>query len=88
MSHKGTKITVTQEDIEKGRRGDYGACPIALAIKRAIPDGGFISVDDEEILVGHNRFESIEAVWSFVYSFDAGDAVEPFEFTLGENTND
>lgn len=79
-------IDVTQEDIDKGERGDLCMCPVALAMLRA----GL-----EAPMVGDARLAFIsERLWyqkvtpvvvtNFVYEFDqfGRGAVAPFSFTL------
>ena len=44
------KINVSQNDIDKGIRGDDNKCPIALAIKRAFNKG----VDTTDVAVFYN----------------------------------
>lgn len=78
------KIKVTKDDIRNGMVGSALYCPVALAIRRAMPEAtdvgvgftiaGFV-IGDEEI----NADLPDEAV-QFIRSFDEGDPVEPFEF--------
>jgi hypothetical protein len=78
-------IHVTQEDIDRGKAGDCGKCPIALAALRAFLGARWVSVTGD-ILVS---FESGRAQdWSmpdlaisFMDTFDHDYAVTPFTFT-------
>lgn len=79
------KIQVKQEHINKGIRGDFGSCPIALAIREAL-SGKYVDVG-----VGFCKVEGETAslpseVRRFIVIFD--DSIqdrkwlEPFEFEL------
>ncbi len=83
------KITVTADNIKKGRRKSRSFCPIALALKSA----GFVHVN-----VGYRRIEILPTARSkspiakyrtphsakrFIEKFDIwGDGVKPFSFSL------
>lgn len=77
-------ITVTQHDIDHGRRGDCVWCPIALAASRAI--GAEVYADGAEIFSINNRYqfqaETPEEACRFMEEFDAGEPVVPFSFEL------
>jgi hypothetical protein len=79
-----TVVTVTQEDIEQGCRGDVGHCPVARAIARAL--------DRSDILVWGARVNLFYAPSSFylpghvtqwIVRFDHGEPVSPFSFEMG-----
>lgn len=72
ISVRSFKVSVTQEDIQKGVPGDSARCPIHRALRRAV--GG---EDGWNLLVENMPLEVIQ----FVRRFDAGLAVEPFTFT-------
>lgn len=77
------KIDVTAEDIAKGIQNDCEACPIALALSRAVPGADFIEVDGDanyelDDVTYYARFP--ESAKNFVTRFDAGETVEPFTF--------
>ena len=80
-------ITVTQDDIDKGSRGESCKCPVALALKRAVPHSDGVEVC-EHFFVFHDAgvrwFTSLLPleVVRFVEEFDAGGKVEPFEFQM------
>ena len=76
-------IEVTQADIDCGKEGNVGECPIARAARR-LP--GF-----EDARVGHVTLSSDKngvyyrlpaAAVHFVQTFDAGLTTEPFTFEL------
>lgn len=84
------KVTVTSDDIKKGKPRNEDCCPIALATNRAF-DGmleGSLSVCQSFValrVTGEpiERTEQLpgEAV-AFIRDFDAGIEVKPFEFKL------
>lgn len=79
-------VEVTSEDIGNGRRGSYGACPIALALKRQtdrddwqVGQGMACYMDDRHEwadYVGDSR------VSPFIEAFDSGETVVPTRFTF------
>lgn len=75
------KITVTQEDIEKGKRGCRN-CPIALATNRttlldaAVYPHCIISVDMGTVWVLPKKAQQ------FIQRFDDGKPVHPFTFDI------
>lgn len=78
------KITVTQEDIDKGLPNRCYECPVSLAVKRAL-GARDVSVSwtitahvDGEIL----KFNKTDPITRFVAAFDARQPVQPFEFEL------
>lgn len=80
-------ITVTPEDILNGERADSCKCPIARALRRAVPHSDGVEVC-EHFFVFHDNgirwFTSLlplEAV-RFMEEFDAGGNVAPFEFQI------
>ena len=85
-------VSVTQEDIERGREGGFIAqnCPIARALRRArFPDAtvGLQFLGDFPDYVVHfqkgGRFRSLpESAQQFAFEFDIGRSVEPFSFEL------
>lgn len=76
------KITITQDDIDKGDRKSCYNCPIALGANRAFGDKYSARVENTTILIGEFRRSLPEAARRFVKLFDAGDHVDPFEFEL------
>lgn len=75
-------VEVTQQDIERGRPGTCGECPVALALKRR----GFTHVDvNEDLISVDNRYyrSDSDVAW-FIYNFDNGRPVFPQTFELEE----
>jgi len=76
-------IRVTAEDIASGKRKHGGSCPIALALRRYLPDvpisvgNMFILYDADEIQVPLPKSAQL-----FISSFDRGLTVLPFSFRL------
>lgn len=75
------KITVTQEDIDNGERGDECRCPIALALNRIVP-GGKVHSYSAELPKGREEIPLPSAACYFVEKFDTGKPVQPFTFDL------
>jgi len=78
------KIYVTQDHINRGLKSDCARCPVALALGEALNlPHNRISVDPDEIWVGgEGVIETPPEVANFVYDFDEGKLVHPFEFDL------
>lgn len=87
------RITVTQEDIDRGVRANPWWCPIAAAIRRTlypdtvccgpvrITDKGYVSVTGDIRL--HDRLIGAEGqIGQFLSDFDSGKDVYPFSFEL------
>lgn len=75
-------VKVTQDDIDKGKRKRACFCPVALALNRDAPRGGW-SVSDIMLVDGDgNLYAAPINVSSFVMDFDRGLSVQPFEFEL------
>ncbi len=79
------KITVTKEDIRKGKRFDPRACPVYWAIKRSVSNPSEFFVNRLAL-----RSESCEqeicrfpdSVTEFIDRFDLKKPVKPFSFNL------
>jgi hypothetical protein len=78
------RIRVTQEDIDRGGEGSH-TCPIALAVRRALPEldqprvcSGRIYLDADLIATVMLPAEAQD----FIGRYDNALAVEPFEFEL------
>jgi hypothetical protein len=83
------KISVTQEHIDNGVRGNCEKDPIALAMidaKWMRPWVGPLTIRTDGFNGGCMRqsFETPEIVWKFLSDFDNGRPVEPFEFEVEE----
>jgi hypothetical protein len=78
-------VHVTQDDIRDGQAGVCRECPVALAIKRALP-GIDVHVSYERVSLGGPRRQELlctpDAVQEFIGRFDSALPVEPFGFTL------
>lgn len=80
-------INVTQSDIDNGIATEPSMCPLALAIKRAIP-GSYVSVGTRDVHIavpgvhGTEVYAMGKGLSHFTEDFDAGKQVSPFEFEL------
>ena len=77
-----TKIQVTQEHINKGKRMKACECPVALAIRdktKWIPDVSSLIVTFPGTL--DTEWLPAKAA-EFVNAFDSGNPVKPFEFEM------
>jgi hypothetical protein len=81
-----TTISVTAAHIARGVRDDCENCPVALAIRDAIPDVKLVAVDgNRATFAGRYDWIDIElplAVGEFIGNFDDGGTVGPFSFDL------
>ena len=80
------QIDVTYFDIQRGKRTKSNACPVALAIKRAVDSHWLVSV-----IPGNAHFYGSIAVENrslprqvteFIEAFDAGNIVAPISFEI------
>ena len=81
-------IDVTYFDIQRGKRQNAKACPVALGIKRAINPLWHVYVIPNNVHFYHsisdeNRLLPQEAV-IFIADFDAGNIVAPFSFEIDD----
>jgi len=77
------RVNVTQKDIEKGRCGLILLCPVALAIRRALPEIMSLRyVGIKSINVDGHVFDFPIPIARFISDFDHGRAVKPFKFIL------
>jgi len=82
-----TTITVTAQHIARGERYSWVCCPVALAIRDALPDvsvvrvrgGGRLTLGDTPRLV---TLALPGAAVNFIRDFDDGPGGEPFTFDL------
>lgn len=80
-------INVTQSDIDNGVATEPSMCPLALAIKRAIP-GSYVSVGSREVDIAVPGVHGIETYFmgkglsKFTEDFDNGKQVLPIQFEL------
>ena len=75
------KITVTQQHIDAGVRGSATSDPVALALKDAGWEKVYVNVFGIQ-LGKEKRYPLPEGMWKFMYDFDNGNPVFPFEFEL------
>lgn len=79
------KITVTQDDINNGVKGDVRHCPVALAIRRLFPDrdmrSGYGFAIDHSVQP-FKIYRYSEGVSDSIHYFDIGRGMVPFEFEL------
>lgn len=74
------KISVTQDDIDKGVARRCTECPVALAATRHV--GKPVFVGPNYILSEPLEWDTPSAVKEFIAAFDNGQPVKPFEFEL------
>lgn len=79
-------IEVNQDDIDNGKKCNSNYCPIACAVRRAIPNSEYISMSAWGLRI-NNKYvmlddETDEKLANFVLHFDAGNKVEPIKFEL------
>ena len=62
-------------------------CPVELAIKEALGEDNRkqVSVVEDRIYIGEDRYETPGDVWAWVEGYDAGYTMRPFDFTIGDN---
>lgn len=79
-------VRVTEHDIEWAVRDDSSRCMVARALAREVDDASRVEVDTQTIrfTTTKGRFAYLTplAVQRYVAAFDAGEPIEPFEFTL------
>ena len=81
-------VNVTQEDIQRGKRAETNACPVAMAIKQTIGPLWCVSVIPNNVyfyrgIAEENRLLPQEAT-EFIETFDAGNIVAPFSFEIDD----
>jgi len=77
------RVSVRQEHIDRGKRCSATGCPVALAIRdvvgtqnvAVVPNFAYVGT----IFTGQ-RFDLPEEVSEFIFEFDTGELVSPFEF--------
>ncbi len=78
-------IKVTQSDIFRGAKMECDTCPIALAVRRVMPQAN-VQVTPYSIVFGyklHNQIPLPEIARNFIRRFDAGDEMEEsFTFNI------
>lgn len=85
-------VRVMQADIDGARQANSNKCAIARAIASSLPTASHISVDVASIRFTHDGgskrsyYMTPAKVQRFIFAFDAGEPVEPFEFALRDGT--
>lgn len=78
------RIAVTQENIDKGVRGETSNCPIALAVKALGYEYVCVGAESVDALRGSDGRAFLwylpNEATSFVHAFDEGRKVAPFTF--------
>lgn len=74
-------VTVTHEDIKKGKKNEPEHCPIARALDRLYP-GNDVSVNEDTVEIDDLTFTLPERAETFVSKFDAGEKVKPLKFVI------
>lgn len=77
---KMVKISVTEEDIWRGKRSSYESCPISLAADRAL--GCRVSTTRNEMIVQGRVHVLAREARNFIDDFDTQRFVSPFEFYI------
>jgi len=81
-----TTVSVTAAHIAEGLRDSCELCPVALAIREALPHAGAIYVDSRHVTFGRRghwtEVDLPDAVTSFIEAFDRGTGGWPFTFEL------
>jgi hypothetical protein len=83
-------VEVTAEDIANGVRANSHQCPIALAVRRAVPYALIVSVDDEVVITlsrdGFNpsfHYQLTDEAEHFIWYYDGEEVeVKPFDTYL------
>lgn len=82
------KVNVTQEHIDKGERYNTGGCPIAWALRDALPEGCCGINVHVRVAVWFDDAQVYHQAWlprpaqDFVVEFDNGYDISPFSFEL------
>lgn len=86
------KISVTEKHIEQGQRKEMSCCPIALAIKDAVPQAKDVYVGMRWYIwepkafpaacINGTDFRISRTVAQKAIAFDKGKKIEPFSFRL------
>jgi hypothetical protein len=83
------KLEVTQQDIDRGKRGECDKCAVALALSRQLPQyepsvGNLsgITLYDKESRLPIYECDNTKKIQEFISKFDAGEPVKPDTFSL------
>lgn len=78
------KVDVTQKDIDQGKRFDWEACPVALAIKRSL-GSLFVEVNYKYVYFApycEQASRLSEAARKHIKNFDLTGEMQPFTLVL------
>ena len=75
-------VEVTSDYIASGRKNFDSQCPIALAIRDAMPESKLIFVGVGVAQVEDKFYDLTSTVMEFIRDFDRNNPVEPFRFKL------
>lgn len=76
------KVTVTQEDIEKGKKNNPKKCPFARACKRVFKKGTLVNIYDNGLDIGSQMLLNTKELSKFINKFDEGKVVKPHTFVI------
>lgn len=79
------RFYVSQDDIEKGEKASKCNCPVARAVRRALPQCRIAVPFQREIRINDHNYKPSTKVEQFVRRFDKGKPVSPFSFYLKIN---
>ena len=74
-------VSVTKKHIEMGIRGSFDHCPVALAVKDALP-GEYIIALITFLQIGRTQINCSNYITLWIRSFDQGNPMHPFKFTI------
>lgn len=80
------QVTVTQEDIRRGRPHSSVACPIALAASRAFGSTAHVGIGC--VVISGVAYLLPDVAEEFARAIDYREAVEPIEFDITEVTEE
>lgn len=78
-------ITVTQSNIDNGKRGEPDCCPVALALRDEYGKGCCIFVGGKTASYPRGEIKLPDSVGKFVRDFDNNIEVQPFSFEFDDS---
>jgi hypothetical protein len=82
---KTITFSVTEQDIQEGKKGHCYKCPIALAVMRAVPEAEVVEVNWFAVYIDSVYkfdYSQPDLVLKFMEDFDLGKPVFPFSGVL------
>lgn len=79
------RISVTADDIKRGKRENTKWCPIACAVRK-LGKKKRIYVDQDVITLGSVTYKMPQRAGNFVDLFDSGEKVRPFSFVAKKDS--